>query len=79
MPEKMTWEEIQQQYPDEWVLVSDYELSEWGQISAGSLVAHSKSKEEVFSYPTDAPKVGLLYTGVGNFRGFRSHAEDHGV
>lgn len=77
MAEKMTWEAMVQHYPDEWILVTDYECDEYGEVTEGVLAAHSRNKEEIFSYPTDANRVGLWFTGESNFRGFRSHAEQN--
>ncbi|MFA5800120.1 MAG: hypothetical protein WC840_04135 [Candidatus Peribacteraceae bacterium] len=79
MGEKMTWEAITKKYPDEWVLVTDYEFDEYGEVREGVLIIHSRNKEDVFSYPVESDKVGLWYTGESNFRGFRSHAEHYQI
>lgn len=75
MEKRMTWEEMQKAFPDEWILVVDYEFTRGGQIKDGVLVMHSKNKEDIFSYPIHAEKVGLWYTGESQFMGLRSHAE----
>ncbi len=35
---KKTWDEIKRQYPDEWVLISDYEQDKYGNFKAGVVV-----------------------------------------
>lgn len=79
MGERLSWKEIEKKYPDEWVLVVDLDMGEMGSIEEATLIAHSKNKEEIFSYPIEAERVGLLFTGESQFRGFRSHAEHHTV
>jgi len=79
MKQKMTWKEIVKQYPDEWVLVIDYEIDDMGEVKEGILVAHSKSKSEIFDRRVEAKKTGLWFTGESGFRGFRHHAENHAI
>ena len=45
--EHLTIEEMEKQYPDEWLLIVDYELSENTELLSGRLVAHSKSRKEI--------------------------------
>lgn len=75
MPTRITWEEIKKNFPDEWVLVTDYTFTPTGRINDGVLVAHSPNKEAVFTHPTSSDKAGFWYTGESCFRGFRSHAQ----
>ncbi|OGQ21739.1 MAG: hypothetical protein A3I05_09435 [Deltaproteobacteria bacterium RIFCSPLOWO2_02_FULL_44_10] len=79
MEKKMTWKEIEKKYPDEWVLVVDYDFTEFGEVKDGIVVTHSTNKEEIYSYPIEADKVGIWYTGESPFRGLRSHVEDYAV
>ena len=51
MEQKMTWEEMKKTFPDEWLLITDYEHNEMGQLRAGIVVRHSKEKQEVFRQP----------------------------
>lgn len=44
MPEKMTWEEIKQNFPDEWVAVVDYQRTSAIGV-AGTIVTHNSSKK----------------------------------
>ena len=45
--ERLTIEEMEQKYPDEWLFIVDYELSENTELLSGRLVAHSKSRKEI--------------------------------
>jgi hypothetical protein len=54
--EHLTIEEMEKQYPDEWLLIVDYELSENTELLSGKLVAHSKSRKEIRD-------VSMNYTG----------------
>ena len=45
--EKLTWEEIKEQYPDEWVLVVDYERDPSTVVAAGRVLEHSADKKVI--------------------------------
>ena len=45
--ERLTIEEMEQKYPDEWLLIVDYELSENTELLSGKVVAHSKIRKEI--------------------------------
>lgn len=77
MEKKMTWEEMKKAYPDEWLLVIDYELNEYGEIITGVVERHSKKKDEVYRLPRLKKPGAFEYTGESTFRGFRSHAKHH--
>ena len=40
--ERLTIKEMEQKYPDEWLLIVDYELSENTELLSGKLIAHSQ-------------------------------------
>ncbi len=44
----MTFEEIQQHYDGEWVLISYTETDEKLQVIKGEVIAHSPNKEEIY-------------------------------
>jgi hypothetical protein len=74
--EKMTWAEMKQAFPDEWLLITDYELGENG-LKTGVVLRHSKVEDDVFT-PVDVPQdTFFLYTGESTFAGLRSHATHH--
>ncbi|MBI4864646.1 MAG: hypothetical protein HY815_30980 [Candidatus Riflebacteria bacterium] len=67
MDEKLTWEEIKKKYPDEWVILLDYEDDPAGaDVLSGIVFAHSSDERELL----DSTKLALtgkeraiLYTG----------------
>lgn len=76
--QKMTWEEMKKRYPNEWLLVIDYECDKSGHLVAGVVLRHSKSKDEVYALPGPKQGVAFRYTGKSTFAGLRSHAtHDH--
>lgn len=44
MDEKMMWEAVKRAFPDEWLLVIDFELDQSGHIIAGVVNRHSKKQ-----------------------------------
>lgn len=78
MEQKMTWTEMKKQYPDEWLLVVDYEVDKSGRLVSGVVLRHSKSKDEVYALPAPRQDMAFRYTGESTFAGLRSHAtHDH--
>lgn len=75
MGQKMTWEEMKAAFPDEWLLVTDYEVDRYGCVSVGIVERHSKDKSEVYRHPRIEKDVAFEYTGESTFRGFRDHAD----
>lgn len=80
MGEKMTWEEMKKAYPDEWLLIVDYETDEYGDVSCGKVERHSKDDREVFRLPALKQNCAFRYTGEIQFPGgWRRHVHDHEV
>lgn len=44
----MKWEEIIEQFKDEWVLIDVKEVDEDLKLREGDVIAHSKDKEEIY-------------------------------
>ena len=67
MPERLTWEEIVERYPDEWVLVTDIEEDpESPEISSARLPFHSADRDEVDRAAMRMPpprRIGVFFTG----------------
>lgn len=40
MPHQMTWEEMKQAYPNEWLLITEFELNDFGQVEHGVVRRH---------------------------------------
>ena len=45
--ERLTLQEIEQKYPNAWLLIVDCEISENTELLSGRVVVHSKSREDV--------------------------------
>jgi len=76
MVTKLTWEEMKKNYPDEWLLITDFELDNSGHIVAGSVIRHSKDKDNVYRLPALNKPTAFRFTGESDFAGMRSHAEN---
>ena len=45
--ERLTIQEIERQYPDEWLLIVNCKISENTELLSGVVVVHSKSREDI--------------------------------
>ena len=72
--EKITWNDMKKQFPDEWLLITDYNLDESGHIIEGIVNRHSKEKNDVYRLPALNKSTAFRYTGESTFGGLRSHA-----
>lgn len=45
--ERLTLQEIEQKYPDEWLLIVDCEISKNTELLSGKVAVHSKSREDI--------------------------------
>ncbi|MCP4134784.1 MAG: hypothetical protein GY754_27665 [bacterium] len=79
MGKKMTWEEMKKNFPDEWLLIVDFELDSSGRIVAGTVSRHSKEKDDVYRLPALNRPSAFRYTGESDFAGVRSHAEKRDI
>jgi len=78
MGQRMTWEEMKKNYPDEWLLITDYETDRYGNVSEGVVERHSKDDHEVFRLPAVRKDCAFRYTGESQFPGgWRAHAQHH--
>lgn len=78
MVRKMTWEEMKREFPNEWVLIIDYDTDESGHILKGVVARHSPAKDVVFRLPALDKESAFKYTGESTFPGgWRPHAEHH--
>ena len=48
MSEVLTMDELKARYPDEHLLLVDYETNEFGQVIGGRVLCHSKDAEEMW-------------------------------
>ena len=76
METRMTWEEMKEAYPDEWLLVVDVERDQWGHMISGIVMRHSQDDQEVFRLPALNKSCSFKYTGECQFPGgLRAHAD----
>lgn len=63
--EVLTWEEIKQRYPDEWVLIANPEVDADDEVVAGVVAFHSQDREEVGreAYRLRLRSAAFLYSG----------------
>lgn len=73
MEKKMTWEEMKKKYPDEWLLITDFDQDNSGHITAGRVSRHSKNKDNVYRLPALNKSTAFRYTGQSDFAGVRRH------
>ncbi len=73
MNDRKTWGEMRSEFPDEWLLMTDIEKDEWGNLKSGVVVRHSVDREEVYKKPSLDKPTAFRYTGESSFSGLRSH------
>jgi hypothetical protein len=61
----MTWDEIREQYKDQWVLIAYDELDEQLNVVSGTVVASSPNKEEIYKQllNTKGMDIAIEYAG----------------
>jgi hypothetical protein len=74
MQKKTKWQEMKKQYPDEWLLITDFNLDKDGHLISGIVRRHSKIKQEVYRLPALGESTAFRYTGESTFSGLRSYA-----
>lgn len=74
MPQKMTWDEMRRAYPNEWLLIVDFDVDEYHRVRSGVVFRHSSSKDDVYAKPALEQPAAFRYTGESTFLGLRSHA-----
>ena len=80
MSQRMTWEEMKKAYPDEWLLITDYETDQYGTIIVGTVERHSSDDAELFALPEINKDCAFRYTGESTFPGgWRAHAQLHRI
>ena len=77
MARKMTWEQMKQEFPDEWLLIVDFDTDESGHLTSGVVERHSEDMDKVVRPPVLSRPIAFRYTGESTFMGLRSHAQHH--
>lgn len=67
MSEKMTWNEIRQQHPDEWVILIDLDADEeTNEVFGGVVLGHDPSEKTLIANTKEAAagtSAAILFTG----------------
>ncbi|MCW1966827.1 MAG: hypothetical protein KIH69_001750 [Anaerolineae bacterium] len=59
----LTWSEIKQQYPNQWVVLIEVEWPDMGEISRGVVFAHDTNHARVLEKQRDLKSAAILWTG----------------
>jgi hypothetical protein len=59
----LTWPEIKQQYPNQWVVLIEVEWPNMGEISRGVVFAHDTNHARVLEKQRDLKSAAILWTG----------------
>ena len=65
--ERLTLEEMEQKYPDEWLFIVDCEISENTELLSGHVLVHSPSRSDVYA-ASSRYKGGQPYITQVNFQ-----------
>lgn len=71
----MTWLEMKESFPNEWLLITDYQLDDSGHLVNGYVERHATDKAIVYRLPSLGKPTAFRYTGESTFSGLRHHAD----
>jgi hypothetical protein len=77
--ERLTWDEMKQRYPNQWLVIVDFETDELGHLLSGVVERHSPDMREAARPPALGRSTAFQYTGESTFRGLRRHAHRHAL
>lgn len=72
----VSWVQMKSKYPNEWLLITDFELDESGHLINGHVERHAKDKAQVYQLPSLGKSTAFRYTGESTFSGLRQHANN---
>jgi hypothetical protein len=75
MQKKIMWKDMKKQYPDEWLLITHFNVDKDGHLISGIIRRHSSIKQEVYRLPALGESTAFRYTGESDFSGLRSYAK----
>ncbi len=67
---------MKKSFPNEWLLIIDFDTDESGHLIAGIVHKHSPDMNIVATPPVLHQDTAFRYTGESTFMGLRSHAEN---
>lgn len=77
--EKLSWDEMKQRFPDEWLVIIDFDTDESGHLLSGVVERHSTDMYEIVKPTSLGKPTAFRYTGESTFRGLRSYAHRHAI
>lgn len=77
--ERLSWQEMTQRYPDEWLVIVDFQTDDRGRLISGVVERHSVDMYKAALPAVVGRPTAFRYTGESTFRGLRSHAHDHAL
>jgi len=72
--ERLSWQEMKERYPDQWLLIVDYETDDSDRLVSGVVEFHSADMNQVARAPAQCDRIAFRYTGESSFRALRSYA-----
>ena len=67
MADKLTWDEIKRQYPDEYVILVDYDFDDNEDVAGGIVIAHARDRDAVYDQCQQSAsrpnQIAVRYTG----------------
>jgi hypothetical protein len=77
MVKKITWGEMRKKFPQEWLLIVDFDVDDTGHLISGVVEKHSKEIEGICCPPIMKKPTAFRYTGESTFAGLRNYAQDN--
>lgn len=77
--ERLSWEEMKQRYPDQWLVIVDFETDNSNRLVSGVVERHSTDMHEIAKPSALRKPTAFRYTGESTFRGLRSRAYRHAL
>ena len=60
---------MKKQYPDQWLLIVDYETDEADRLVSGIVKFHAKDMQQVARTNAKSDRIAFRYTGQSTFKG----------
>jgi len=70
---------MRQRFPDQWLLIVDYETDDSDRLVSGVVEFHSRDMHQVAQAPAQSDRIAFRYTGESTFKGLRGYAHGHAL
>ena len=72
----LSWQQMKVAFPDEWLVITDFELDKFGTVVTGVVERHARDMDVLIEPdPISDRDIAFHYTGESTFAGLRSHAQ----